>query len=190
MKKLDEQEFEKLFIKGKGRSSGVFNALINLKIGEGILIEKKDWKRKAGPNTLVKYIEKKHGMKFICGKLEDDAGWAVKRIESAQQKDENRNVESKSGQINLQVPFQNQNNINEQENRLHLKSELVVFYLGRMAFHKIERIDESIKACCNQFWKQDERLIKELLLEIMKSLEEQGHIIIENEKTYIPLRRL
>jgi len=183
MKKLDEQEFEKLFIKGKGRSSNVFNALINLKIGEGILIEKKDWNRKAGPNTLVKYIEKKHGMKFKCGKLEGDSGWAVKRIEQVFNVAENKKEETKSTSKSS-----NTNDVRH-ENRLMLKSELVVFYLGRMAFHKIERIEESIKACCNQFWKQNESLVKELLLEVMKSLEEQGHIIIENEKTYIPLRR-
>ena len=58
-----------------------------------------------------------------------------------------------------------------------------------MAFHKIERIEDSIKASVGHFWKSDSGIVKELFYEIIKSLEEQGHIVIENEKTYIPLRR-
>lgn len=58
-----------------------------------------------------------------------------------------------------------------------------------MAFHKIERIDDSIKASVGHFWKSDSGMVQELFHEIIKSLEEQGHIVIENGKTYIPLRR-
>jgi len=58
MKKLSAEEFSQLSIKGKGRSSVVFNSLINLKEGEGLLIEQKDWTRKAAPSALVRYIEK------------------------------------------------------------------------------------------------------------------------------------
>ena len=61
--------------------------------------------------------------------------------------------------------------------------------LLRMAFHKIERIEDSIKACMSHFWKQESEVVKELFFEITKALAEQGHIVIENEKTYIPLRR-
>lgn len=59
MKKLNEEEFQNLPLKGRGRSSHVFNSIVNLKVGEAILIEKKDWNRKAGPSTLVRCIEKK-----------------------------------------------------------------------------------------------------------------------------------
>lgn len=172
MKKLTLEEFEQLPIKGKGRSSHIFNSLINLKPGEALLIEKKDWNRKAGPSTLVRYIEKKHGLKFHFGALNGSNGWAVRRID---------NLNLTNNVIITETKKENE--------KLQLKADLVVFYLGRMAFHKIERIEESIKACVSHFWKSDSQQVRELFHEIIKALEEQGHIVIENEKTYIPLRR-
>ena len=183
MKKLNEEEFNNLPLKGKGRSSHVFNSIVNLKVGEAILIEKKDWSRKVSPSSLVRYIEKNHQMKFTCGAVAGGAGWAVKRIDSNTKQKKSEPVKTSSN-MNVTVP------INEHsEARLHLKSEIVVFYLGRMAFHKIERIEDSIKACMSHFWKQESEVVKELFFEIIKALAEQGHIVIENEKTYIPLRR-
>jgi len=170
MKKLSPDEYEQLPIKGKGRSSHVFNSIINLKPGEALLIEKKDWNRKAAPGTLVRYIEKTHNMKFSCGAVAGGSGWAVKRIDSTSYSDQH----TSTGFIN---------------ERLQLKSDILIFYIGRMGFHKIERIEESVKAAVNHFWKNDNVVVKELFFEIIKGLSEQGHIVIENEKTYIPLRR-
>ncbi|MGZ4033819.1 MAG: hypothetical protein ACXVPU_15205 [Bacteroidia bacterium] len=178
MKKLTADEFEQLPIRGKGRSSHVFNSIVNLQVGEALLIEQKDWKRKASPSTLVRYIEKNHNMRFTCGSIAGGNGWAVKRIDGLKKDNTNSSKEQSTPQ----------NNSVDAE-RLQLKSDLVVFYLGRMAFHKIERIEDSIKASVGHFWKADSGLIHELFHEIIKSLEEQGHIVIENEKTYIPLRR-
>ena len=176
MKKLTAEEFDQLFIKGKGRSSHVFNSIVNLQIGEALLIEQKDWKRKAGPSTLVRYIEKNHDMKFTCGSIAGGNGWAVRRIDGL--KKETAAKEPSAPQ--QKVPG---------NDRLQLKSDLTVFYLGRIAFHKIELIEDSIKAAVGYFKKEDSAVVHELFYEIIKSLEEQGHIMIENEKTYIPLRR-
>jgi len=195
MKKLSEEEFQSLTLKGKGRSSAVFNSLINLKAGEALLLEKKDWTRKASPSTLVRYIEKKHNIKFAYSAIEGGKGWAIKRLE------QKNDIENKSGseetakapQVSEKEtvqPVKKQKSEKENDNRLLLKSDIVVFYLGRMAFYKIERIEESIKACTNNFWKQEPELVTELFYEIINSLAEQGHIVIENEKTYIPLRRV
>jgi hypothetical protein len=171
MKKLSAEEYEQLPIKGKGRSSHIFNSIINLKAGEAILIEKKDWKRKASPGTLVRYIEKKHQVKLSCGAVNDGSGWAVKRLDKPDQK-----------QTEITTTFF----MNE---RLQLKSDILIFYIGRMGFHKIERIEDSVKAAVNHFWKNDNVLVKELFFEIIKGLSEQGHIVIENDKAYIPLRK-
>ena len=179
MKKLTSAEYEQLPIRGKGRSSHVFNSIVNLQIGEALLIEKTDWKRKASPSTLVRYIEKNHDMRFSCGSIAGGNGWAVRRIDGM-----NKEKAQKENPAPIQVV-----NKTPDTDRLQLKSDLVVFYLGRMAFHKIERIEDSIKASVGHFWKSDSGIVKELFYEIIKSLEEQGHIVIENEKTYIPLRR-
>jgi hypothetical protein len=175
MKKISSDEFEQLPIKGKGRSGHVFTSLINLKPGEALLIEKKDWTRKAGPSTLVRYIEKKHNMKFHFGALNGNEGWAVRRIDTT----------------NIQQPVaEDPAKLTAEKERLDLKAALTIFYLGRMAFHKIERIDESAKACIAYFWKKDNVLIKSIFDEVIVTLAEQGHIVIENEKTYIPLQKL
>jgi hypothetical protein len=179
MKKLTSDEYDQLAIRGKGRSSHVFNSIVNLQVGEAILIEQKDWKRKASPSTLVRYIEKNHDMRFTCGSIAGGNGWAVRRIDG---------VKKEVAVKEQPTPIPIQNKTHDAE-RLQLKSDLVVFYLGRMAFHKIERIEDSIKASVGHFWKSDSSMVKELFYEIIKSLEEQGHIVIENEKTYIPLRR-
>lgn len=176
MKKLSADEFDQLPIKGKGRSSHVFNSIVNLQIGEALLIEQKDWKRKASPSTLVRYIEKNHDMKFTCGSIAGGSGWAVRRIDG---------LTKETGAKESSAPEQK---VPEHE-RLQLKSDLTVFYLGRIAFHKIELIEDSIKASVDYFREADSRKVQELFYEIIKSLEEQGHIVIENEKTYIPLRR-
>ncbi len=152
---------------------------MNLQIGEALLIEKTDWKRKASPSTLVRYIEKNHDMRFSCGSIAGGNGWAVRRIDGM-----NKEKAQKENPAPTQVI-----NKTPDTDRMQLKSDLVVFYLGRMAFHKIERIDDSIKVSVGHFWKSDSGVVKELFYEIIKSLEEQGHIVIENEKTYIPLRR-
>jgi hypothetical protein len=171
MRKLSSEDYDQLPLRGKGRSSAIFNSIINLKAGEALLIEKKDWKRKASPGTLVRYIERNHQMKLTCGAISDGSGWAVKRIDPSIENESSKNTSV----------FNNET--------LQLKSDILIFYIGRMGFHKIERIEDSVKAAVNHFWKQDNVLVKQLFFEIIKGLSEQGHIVIENEKTYIPLRK-
>ena len=151
MKKLTSAEYEELPIRGKGRSSHVFNSIVNLQVGEALLIEKNDWKRKASPSTLVRYIEKNHDMRFTCGSITGGNGWAVRRIDGM-----NKDKAQKENPAPTQVV-----NKTPDGDRLQLKSDLVVFYLGRMAFHKIERIEDSIKASVGHFWKSDSGIVKE-----------------------------
>ncbi len=179
MRKLTASEFEQLPIKGKGRSSHVFNSILNLKEGEALLIERKDWARKAGPSTLVRYIERKHQMRFLCGALENGHGWAVKRIE-AQKKEAQKEIQKAKSKALITDE--------SEKDALQLKSDLILFYLSRIALNKIERIEDTLKAAVLHFWKADKKLLQEFFYEIINSLQSQGHIIIENDKTYIPLR--
>lgn len=176
MKKLSAEEFAQLPIKGKGRSSIVFNSLINLKEGEGLLIEKKDWNRKAAPSALIRYIEKKYQMKFSFGTLTNGSGWAVQRLNEVKKEIQ------KAEKVRAVQP-------KHDEERLALKSELTLFYLGRISFNKIERIEDTIKAAVMHFWKTDKKMIQDVFYEVIEGLKDQGHIVIENEKTYIPLKQ-
>jgi len=81
-KKLTDEEFDQLPIKGWGRSSPTYNAIISLKIGEGIMILKSQWRRKKPPSSVCRAIEKKfsaHKLKYKCVALADNSGWAIKR---------------------------------------------------------------------------------------------------------------
>lgn len=176
MKKLSAEEFSQLSVKGKGRSSAVFNSLINLQEGEGLLIEQKDWTRKAAPSSLVRYIEKKYQMKFSFGALENGSGWAVQRL------NEVKKEIKKAEKTQVEQPKMN-------TERLEMKSELTLFYLGRISMNKIERIEDTIKAAMIHFWKADKKMLQELFYEIIEGLSQQGHIIIEGDKTYLPLKK-
>lgn len=175
MRKLSADEFAQLPIKGKGRSSVIFTSLINLKEGEGLLIEQKDWNRKAAPSSLVRYIEKKYKMKFTFGALSTGNGWAVQRV--------------KDGKNEKPIEKEKRENPKEDNSLINLKSELTLFYLGRISINKIERIEDTLKAAITHFWKEDRKAIDKILREVINALNEQGHIIIENEKTYLPLKR-
>jgi len=54
---------------------------------------------------------------------------------------------------------------------------------------KIEKIEDSIKASQEHFRDESRTVIKMLFEEIIQVLSKQKHIIIENEKTYIPLKK-
>lgn len=176
MRKLSAEEFSELSIKGKGRSSAVFNSLINLKEGEGLLIEQKDWNRKAAPSALVRYIEKKYQMRFSFGALANGSGWAVQRL------NEVKKEIKKEKALSAEQPKMT-------SERMELKSELTLFYLGRISMNKIERLEDTLKASMIHFWKADKKLLQELLNEVIDGLCQQGHIIIEGDKTYLPLKK-
>ncbi|MCG3167474.1 MAG: hypothetical protein POELPBGB_03266 [Bacteroidia bacterium] len=81
--KLTAEEFDQLRIKGWGRSSPTYHAIIGLHLGEAIMIPKSGWKRNKPPSSICRSIEKKFAsmkVKYKCVALADDSGWAIKRI--------------------------------------------------------------------------------------------------------------
>lgn len=183
MKKLSAEEFSKLPLKGKGRSSELYNSIINLKINEALLIEPKDWKRKAGPSTLIKYIEKTKSIKLNYSALAEGQGWVVVRTDDA--------VMMPHQQVPASKPKEKPaaNPLPHNAHNTDLKSELTIFYLGRISFLKIEKITDSVRAAQEHFRDESRALIKELLEEIITILASQKHIVVENEKTYVPLKK-
>ncbi|MCG3166759.1 MAG: hypothetical protein POELPBGB_02541 [Bacteroidia bacterium] len=81
MKKLTPEELDKMELKPPGRVGYVRSAIVNMKPGEILLIEPKDWKWKdKWPDTLCKRIEQKHkDMKLKVSIAMDKSGWVVVR---------------------------------------------------------------------------------------------------------------
>ena len=84
-KKITGEEFDQLRIKGWGRSSPTYNAIIGLKVGEAVIILKTQWRRNKSPSSACRAIEKRWGklkfvLKYKCVALADNSGWAIKRI--------------------------------------------------------------------------------------------------------------
>jgi hypothetical protein len=82
-KKITSEEFDELPIKGWGRSSPVYHAIIALRPNEAIIILKTQWRRNKPPSSICRAIEKKFAsmkIKYTCKTLADNSGWGIKRI--------------------------------------------------------------------------------------------------------------
>ncbi len=80
MKKISEEDFSKMALMGRGKSSPFYRAILGLHIGEALFISTEEWNGCQTPTRICRYIEKRfQGVKYICGRLTDGSGWAVKR---------------------------------------------------------------------------------------------------------------
>lgn len=80
MKKLTEEEYNNLKMRGAGNRSRIFHMLFHMKVGEALLIEPEDWRHKGSPSRISRYIGKAYGREYRVNALLDGKGWAVKRV--------------------------------------------------------------------------------------------------------------
>jgi hypothetical protein len=80
MKKLTKEQADAILPLGRGNSTRISGMLKQLEIGEGLVIEKSDWKAKTPPLRIVNYLSKKTGRKFRKGTMPDRSGWFVQRL--------------------------------------------------------------------------------------------------------------
>ena len=81
MKKLNVEEASKTGIIKNGRTTRVRGALMELQVGEAIIVEKGiDWVGKTPPYRIANYYSKQSGRKFMSGQTTDKKGWIIKRI--------------------------------------------------------------------------------------------------------------
>ena len=132
---------------------------------------------------------KKHALKFTCGELINRQGWAVNPVESTAEAFQKKHSITKTTKEINPAKQTIQEDIYTDKRQLKLKSDIVIFYLGRIAFYKIEKIEDSLKSFIDQFWEQDRAVLKKLFLEAINVLSKSNHVVIENGKTYIPLKR-
>jgi len=81
MKIADPEEYSKARKRIEGNWSPVTIAIINLQVGQHLLIEKSDWHRKKAPFDLVRLIKKKTGHTYLVESLLDNTGWFVTRTQ-------------------------------------------------------------------------------------------------------------
>ena len=79
MRKITREEAGSFTIK-RGSSTAVRTAVMNMKLGEILLVEKKDWKQKNGPGQMLTRVKKRTGMEFRCDIIASGEGWIVERV--------------------------------------------------------------------------------------------------------------
>jgi hypothetical protein len=81
MKKISADEAANLPTRPSGYASAVRIALLSLKPGEYLVIEKKDWSWKSQtPCNYCRRLEKETNNRFHCEHILDGSGWLVKKI--------------------------------------------------------------------------------------------------------------
>lgn len=79
MKKITKEEFESTY-GSRGSSNLVLKEILNLSIGEAVVVERADWILKTDLAAYVGQIKRRHnGMNWTVRKNGQE-GWAVQRI--------------------------------------------------------------------------------------------------------------
>lgn len=78
MKKLTKEDAAKLLLR-KGTSSPVRTAVVQMQVGEILLIEKADWSQRNGPGQMCSRITKRTGQEYKLNAVADGSGWVVER---------------------------------------------------------------------------------------------------------------
>ena len=80
MKRLTRAEADDLPKKPNSRISWIRGILFQMKVGEIILIEPRDWKQKRAPITVIKRMKGKEGREWKCETVLHGGGWVVERV--------------------------------------------------------------------------------------------------------------
>ena len=80
MKILNEEEARNLLPLTSGRETLLSSMLKQLKVGEALVVEARDWRSKSTPYRVANNITKRHGWQFEQGRLPDASGWLFKRV--------------------------------------------------------------------------------------------------------------
>ena len=81
MKKLTREEAQNISTRPAGRSSLARTYILCMKVGDIILLERKDWKQKfRKPSTFCRILEKQTNRKWKCDTALDGTGWVIERL--------------------------------------------------------------------------------------------------------------
>lgn len=81
MKILEGKEADDVIGLGPGRNTLVGKGLMQLEVGQVLIIEKdKDWVTKLPPYRTIRNVAKRSGRKFEYGRTVDGLGWFARRL--------------------------------------------------------------------------------------------------------------
>ena len=79
--KLTKEEANRIDTRPSGRGSIVRTHLLNMDVGDIILLEPKDWKWKSRrPSTYCRRLERKTDRQWKCDTALDGSGWVIERV--------------------------------------------------------------------------------------------------------------
>lgn len=79
MKKLPPDEAANINPLGRGKHSWLYREMAQLKQGEAIIVEHKEWKGKREPYAVMRKAAQNLNYKITYGRMPDRTGWIVKR---------------------------------------------------------------------------------------------------------------
>ena len=80
MKHLTREEAAQLETRPNGRLSWARGFLFGMKVGDIVLVERKDWKQNRVPSTVIKRMTGKEGREWTVKTLLDGSGWIIERV--------------------------------------------------------------------------------------------------------------
>jgi hypothetical protein len=81
MRKLTREEAQKIKAKPEGRSNYLRGVLLNMEVGEIVLIEPVDWTQQyRKPSTYCLELGRKTGRVWKCVTALDGSGWVIERV--------------------------------------------------------------------------------------------------------------
>lgn len=81
MKKLTKEEAQQIVTRPRGRLSVARMYLMNMEVGDIILLEPKDWKQKTrNPSTYCRILGRRTNREWSCAQAVDHSGWVIERV--------------------------------------------------------------------------------------------------------------
>jgi len=81
MKQITKEEAEQIKVRPHGRASYARGILLNMKVGDIIILEKKDWNQKSQqPGTYCLKLGRDVKRQWKCETIMDGSGWLIERV--------------------------------------------------------------------------------------------------------------
>ncbi len=77
---IPKEEAPEILPVSRGRNTLLRVMLMQMKVGEILVLPKEDWKTKNSPRYIIAYLRKKTSLRYDYGKSIDGKGWQFRRV--------------------------------------------------------------------------------------------------------------